>query len=288
MSTVEYINEDDRNKLFHQEMEIEVEEEGAQEEIEKIRRRRPISPNLALYFKEEYGLQVLLDTDFNLYEAVQEYGEDFLTIESEEYKKRGEKDGSKKRLALITKLLYGLTLQDEIASRYNYRELGKDFFDSWRDEIFKVLRETKEHNRPEISLELDRALDRFLLEHFVRSRETKKACQSYILLAYNAENLIRQVRTAPGEYKKSIEEILPPKTLKQMQIPPADSASSYIIKRLFLLSSEHSFSSYQEEFLKARKEALWAALKAHRRNCRKALGLKGAAEIVLQKREPRE
>ena len=51
---------------------------ASDEELDRIRARRPIPACLVKSLKETVGLQALLDSDLNLYDAVQEYGEDFL------------------------------------------------------------------------------------------------------------------------------------------------------------------------------------------------------------------
>lgn len=52
---------------------------GATEaEIRRLKKMLPLLPCLAKSFKEVNGLEALLESDFNLSDAVREYGEDFL------------------------------------------------------------------------------------------------------------------------------------------------------------------------------------------------------------------
>lgn len=77
MAIVEYVSPEERQKITERETDALC-RGASDEELEKIRARRPILPCLAKLLKETVGLETLLASDLNLYDAVQEYGEDFL------------------------------------------------------------------------------------------------------------------------------------------------------------------------------------------------------------------
>jgi len=58
---------------------IELEDQGKMEEAKELRRQIPMPPYLAKFHKEHLGLQSLLNTGWNLAEAVAEYGPEFLS-----------------------------------------------------------------------------------------------------------------------------------------------------------------------------------------------------------------
>lgn len=51
---------------------------ASEEEVEKLMDMLPILPCLAKSYKTLHGLDALLESDFNLSDAVKEYGEDFI------------------------------------------------------------------------------------------------------------------------------------------------------------------------------------------------------------------
>lgn len=77
MATFIPVSEEERQEIVSQL--IEACARGASdEELDEIDRRLPLLPCLAWSLKETRGLQGLLKSDFNLSDAVAEYGEDFL------------------------------------------------------------------------------------------------------------------------------------------------------------------------------------------------------------------
>lgn len=77
MAIVEFVSEEERREITAAETDALC-RNASDEELDRIRARRPILPCLALSLKETIGLEALLASDVNLYDAVQEYGEDFL------------------------------------------------------------------------------------------------------------------------------------------------------------------------------------------------------------------
>lgn len=77
MAIVEYVSPEEREQISDELTEA-ICRNASEEEIDRIRAKMPILPCLALSLKETMGLKALLETDLNLYDAVQEYGEDFL------------------------------------------------------------------------------------------------------------------------------------------------------------------------------------------------------------------
>lgn len=77
MAIVEYVSPEERQEITERETDALC-RGASDEELEQIRARRPILPCLAKSLKETVGLEALLASDLNLYDAVQEYGEDFL------------------------------------------------------------------------------------------------------------------------------------------------------------------------------------------------------------------
>ena len=77
MAIVEYVSEEERRQITAAETDALC-RNASDEELDRIRARRPILPCLAQSLKETIGLDGLLRSDLNLYDAVQEYGEDFL------------------------------------------------------------------------------------------------------------------------------------------------------------------------------------------------------------------
>jgi len=77
MAIIEYVSEEERREISAKLTEALC-RNASDEEIDKIRERLPLLPCLALSLKETRGLRGLLASDFNLYDAVQEYGEEFL------------------------------------------------------------------------------------------------------------------------------------------------------------------------------------------------------------------
>ncbi len=77
MAIVEYVSPEERKKITDQMTEA-LYRGASDEELDAIDAKMPIYPWMAKSLKESRGLDGLLATDFNLYDAVQEYGEDFL------------------------------------------------------------------------------------------------------------------------------------------------------------------------------------------------------------------
>jgi len=74
---IEYISEEERRQISERLTEALC-RDASDEELNEIGGKLPLLPCLALSLKETRGLKGLLESDFNLYDAVQEYGEDFL------------------------------------------------------------------------------------------------------------------------------------------------------------------------------------------------------------------
>jgi len=74
---IEYISEEERREITAKMTEALC-RNASDEELNEIGGKLPLLPCLALSLKETRGLKGLLESDFNLYDAVQEYGEDFL------------------------------------------------------------------------------------------------------------------------------------------------------------------------------------------------------------------
>ncbi len=77
MAIVEYVSEEERRQITER-LTDALCRNASDEEIEQIRARMPMLPCLAKSLKATIGLDGLLRSDLNLYDAVQEYGEDFL------------------------------------------------------------------------------------------------------------------------------------------------------------------------------------------------------------------
>lgn len=77
MAIIEYVSPEERKKITEQMTEA-LYRGATDEELDAIDAKMPIYPWMAKSLKESRGLDGLLATDFNLYDAVQEYGEDFL------------------------------------------------------------------------------------------------------------------------------------------------------------------------------------------------------------------
>jgi hypothetical protein len=58
---------------------FELEDQGKFKEADELHKRIPLAPYLAMFYKKHMGIDALLDTGWNLWEAVEEYGPDFLT-----------------------------------------------------------------------------------------------------------------------------------------------------------------------------------------------------------------
>jgi len=58
---------------------VELAKQGRLEDAAKLRRQAPLAPYLAKFLKDHLGLQALLDSGWNLSEAVAEYGPAFLS-----------------------------------------------------------------------------------------------------------------------------------------------------------------------------------------------------------------
>lgn len=73
----EYVSPEERQRITEKMTEA-LYRGASDEELDAIDARMPLAPALVFSLKETQGLQGLLESDFNLYDAVQEYGEDFL------------------------------------------------------------------------------------------------------------------------------------------------------------------------------------------------------------------
>jgi hypothetical protein len=58
---------------------VELEKQGKLAEAKKLHNEIPMAPYLAKFYKDHLGLDALLQTGWNLSEAVEEYGPDFLS-----------------------------------------------------------------------------------------------------------------------------------------------------------------------------------------------------------------
>jgi hypothetical protein len=57
----------------------ELRKQGKFEEAEELEKQIPMAPYLARFYKKHMGLEALLKTGWNLSEAVEEYGPEFLS-----------------------------------------------------------------------------------------------------------------------------------------------------------------------------------------------------------------
>ena len=73
----EYVSPEERQRIT-EEMTEALYRGASDDELDAIDAKMPMLPCLAKSLKETLGLQALLDSNLNLYDAVQEYGEDFL------------------------------------------------------------------------------------------------------------------------------------------------------------------------------------------------------------------
>ena len=73
----EYVSPEERQKITER-LTDALCRNASDEEIDQIRAKLPMLPCLAKSLKATIGLDGLLRSDLNLYDAVQEYGEDFL------------------------------------------------------------------------------------------------------------------------------------------------------------------------------------------------------------------
>ncbi len=77
MAIVRYVSDEEKEEIVQQA--VDALYRGApEEEIAGIRDKLPVIPSLAKSLKDSIGLEGLLGTNLNFYDAVQEYGEDFL------------------------------------------------------------------------------------------------------------------------------------------------------------------------------------------------------------------
>ena len=58
---------------------IELKKQGKFEEAERLHKKIPVPHYIAKFIKEHFGLEILLQGDWNLAEAEAEYGPDWLT-----------------------------------------------------------------------------------------------------------------------------------------------------------------------------------------------------------------
>ena len=77
MAIVEYVSEEERKEITAR-LTDALCRNASDEELDQIDARMPILPYLVKSLKETIGLDGLLRSDLNLYDAVKEYGEDFL------------------------------------------------------------------------------------------------------------------------------------------------------------------------------------------------------------------
>lgn len=73
---IKHFTIDEAGDLVVQAMELEG--QGRYEEAEKLSMQVPLLPGIADNFKRDYGMQYLIDKQFNLSRAVEEFGEDWL------------------------------------------------------------------------------------------------------------------------------------------------------------------------------------------------------------------
>ncbi len=77
MAIVEYVSEEERKEITEKMTEALC-RGASDEELDAIDARMPIFPWMAKNIKKDRGLEGLLATNFNLYDAVREYGEEFI------------------------------------------------------------------------------------------------------------------------------------------------------------------------------------------------------------------
>lgn len=67
---------EEKTKMFNLARKLEA--EGKNEEAEKIEMQIPLAPHLAMALKEVFGSEHVKNSGFNLSEAEEEYGKDWL------------------------------------------------------------------------------------------------------------------------------------------------------------------------------------------------------------------
>ncbi len=70
---VEYVSEEEQDKILDMMIEASTEKER-----DELLARLPLQPGLAKLLKKQVGLEALLQSNLNLYDAVEKYGEGFL------------------------------------------------------------------------------------------------------------------------------------------------------------------------------------------------------------------
>ncbi|MDR0637706.1 MAG: hypothetical protein LBG27_02185 [Spirochaetaceae bacterium] len=73
-----------RPMTLHEKLQIgvkgnELRKQGKIEEAEELEKQIPLAPYLARFYKKHLGLEALLQSGWNLWEAVEEYGPEFLS-----------------------------------------------------------------------------------------------------------------------------------------------------------------------------------------------------------------
>ncbi|MDR2759046.1 MAG: hypothetical protein LBB78_06680 [Spirochaetaceae bacterium] len=73
-----------KTMTLHEKLQIgvksrELRQQGKIEEADKLEKQIPMAPYLAKFYKKHLGLDALLKTGWNLSEAVEEYGPEFIS-----------------------------------------------------------------------------------------------------------------------------------------------------------------------------------------------------------------
>lgn len=79
MATFDIVTKEEQQEIGRQLVEA-LYNNAPEEEIARLQIKLPLLPCLAMSLKETRGLEGLLESDFNLSDAVAEYGEDFLKL----------------------------------------------------------------------------------------------------------------------------------------------------------------------------------------------------------------
>lgn len=77
MAIIEYVSPEERQRITEA-MTDALCRGASDEELDAIDAKIPVLPCLAMSLKKTLGLEGLLRSNLNLYDAVQEYGEEFL------------------------------------------------------------------------------------------------------------------------------------------------------------------------------------------------------------------
>lgn len=142
------------------------------------------------------------------------------------------------------------------------------------NQMSKSIRKVAAMERPDLILNFERHCEQFDLEYFATTQAEKDSRISSLQMIGNVIDVVK-IPANPEKYRAGLIENLGERNMDKFVSAPQDTMHVFVKSQTQKLTKAPGRMATPPEqgYFMARKEALKVALKAHEKNCEKALGM---------------